>query len=313
MIEVALMIEGQNGLNWDSWQKVAKFVDEAGFVGLYRSDHFTNASPPDKDSLELWVSLTWLASNTSKIEFGPLVSPVSFRDPTMTARMASAIDDLSGGRLILGLGAGWQEREHNNFGFDLLEVPERFARFEEGLEVVTQLLQSDQPVDFEGEYYRLHEAIMLPRPKRPGGPPILIGGNGRKRTLPLVVKYAVEWNGVYLPAEKFRETNQYLDKLLKEAGRDPQEIKRSMMIGCEFGRNDKEVVEVVKERGEGKYSAEELVSEYGFAVGTSSQVVDHLGTLAEAGVQRVMLQWLGVDDLDRLEAMAATVLPQVQE
>jgi F420-dependent oxidoreductase-like protein len=312
MIEVALMIEGQNGLNWDRWQKVAKFADDAGFVGLYRSDHFTNATPPDLDSLELWVSLTWLASNTSKLEFGPLVSPVSFRNPMMTARIASAVDDLSGGRLILGLGAGWQEREHDNYGFDLLEVPERFDRFEEGLEVVTQLLRSDQPVGFEGEYYQLQEAIMLPRPQRPGGPPILIGGNGRKRTLPLVVKYASEWNAVYLPAEKFRETNQHLDMLLKEDGRDPQEIKRSMMIGCEFGRDDQEAAEVVEKRSEGKYSAEQLASDYGFAVGTSSQVVDHLGTLAEMGVQRVMLQWLGLDDLDRLEAMAATVLPQVQ-
>jgi F420-dependent oxidoreductase-like protein len=312
MIEVAIMIEGQNGLTWDRWQKVAKFVDAAGFAGLYRSDHFTNATPPDKDSLELWVSLTWLASHTSKIEFGPLVSPVSFRNPPMTARMASAVDDLSGGRLILGMGAGWQEREHDHFGFDLLEVPERFDRFKEGLEVVTQLLNSDDPVDFEGEYYQLQEAILLPRPKRGGGPPILIGGNGRKRTLPLVVKYASEWNAVYITPEKFKETNQHLDKLLKEAGRDPKEIKRSMMIGCEFGRDDKEVAEVVYARGEGKYSAEQLASEYGFAVGTSSQIVDHLGKLAEAGVQRVMLQWLGLDDLDRLEAMATEVLPQVQ-
>jgi F420-dependent oxidoreductase-like protein len=198
MLEIAIMIEGQNGLNWPRWQKMVRAVEGIGLCGLYRSDHYTNANPPDKDSLELWVSLTWLAANTERIEFGPLVSPVSFRDPTMTARMASAVDDLSNGRLTLGVGAGWQEREHTNFGWQLLEIPERFDRFEEGLEVISQLLQSDEPVDFEGDYYELNEAILLPRPQRPGGPPLLIGGNGMKRTLPLAARYAQEWNGIFL-------------------------------------------------------------------------------------------------------------------
>ncbi|HEX7976515.1 MAG TPA: LLM class flavin-dependent oxidoreductase, partial [Anaerolineales bacterium] len=155
ILEVALMVEGQNGLNWPRWQRMAQAAEDLGFAGLYRSDHFTNPDPPDLDSLELWVSLTWLASHTRRIEFGPLVSPVSFRHPTQTARTAAAVDDLSGGRLTLGLGAGWEEREHRNFGWDLLDVPQRFARFEEGLEVVSRLLNSDQPVNFEGKYYHL--------------------------------------------------------------------------------------------------------------------------------------------------------------
>src|SRR5574341_1941350 len=110
MLEIAIMIEGQNGLTWPRWQNIVRAVEDLGFAGLYRSDHFTNANPPDKESLELWVSLTWLAANTSRIEFGPLVTPFSFRHPALTARMAAAVDDLSGGRLTLGLGAGWQER-----------------------------------------------------------------------------------------------------------------------------------------------------------------------------------------------------------
>ena len=106
MLEIAIMIEGQNGLTWSHWQKIAHLVEDVGFVGLFRSDHFTNGNPPEMDSLELWTSLTWLASNTSRIEFGPLVTPFSFRHPVQTARMASAVDDLSNGRLVLGLGAG---------------------------------------------------------------------------------------------------------------------------------------------------------------------------------------------------------------
>lgn len=308
IIEVALMIEGQAGLNWPRWQRIAQAVDELGYAGLYRSDHYTNANPPDQDSLELWVSLTWLASHTRHIQFGPLVSPVSFRHPTQTARMAAAVDDLSGGRLVLGLGAGWQEREHKNFGWDLLEIPERFARFQDGLEVVSRLLHSDQPVNFQGKYYQLNEAILLPRPQRAGGPPILIGGNGPERTLPLAARYASEWNAVYLAPDQFAGLNAQLESLLQEQGRAPKDVRRSMMTGCVFGRDPSEVRRKVDIRTKGKRTAGEL-REHGVIVGTAEEVVAQLNRLAEAGVQRVMLQWLDLDDLDGLTAMAESVLP----
>ncbi len=303
MLEIAIMIEGQNGLNWPRWQRVARAVEELGFVGLYRSDHFTNANPPDKDSLELWVSLTWLASHTQRIQFGPLVSPVSFRHPVFTARMARDVDDLSGGRLILGVGAGWQEREHAHFGFDLLDVPRRFDRFEQGLDVITRLLRSDEPVHLEGEFYRLQEAILLPRPERPGGPPLLIGGNGPRRTLPLVARYADEWNGVYIPATKFAQLSARLDALLQEHGRQPGDVRRSLMTGLVFGRDEAELQDKLQ-----GHEATEL-RERGLVVGAPSEIVDQLGRLAEVGVQRVMLQWLDLDDLDGLEALARGVLP----
>ncbi|GAB4581514.1 MAG: LLM class F420-dependent oxidoreductase [Anaerolineales bacterium] len=305
MLEIAMMVEGQNGLNWPRWQRLARAVEDLGFVGLYRSDHFTNANPPDLDSLELWTSLTWLASHTSRIEFGPLVSPVSFRHPTLTARMAAAVDDLSGGRLSLGMGAGWQEREHTNFGWDLLEVKERFERFEEGLEVVTRLLRSEVPVDFSGKYYRLKDAIMLPRPARSGGPPIVIGGNGPKLTLPLVARYAKEWNAVYAPPARIRELNALLDELLIAQGRTPGEVRRSLMTGLFFGYTDEEV----NQRAASRHTTPDEVRARGVVYGTASQIVDQLGKIAEAGIARVMLQWLDLDDLARLEAMAKAVLP----
>jgi F420-dependent oxidoreductase-like protein len=307
VLELAIMIEGQNGLNWERWKRMARAVEDLGYVGLYRSDHYTNMDPPDQDSLELWVSLTWLATNTERIEFGPLVSPVSFRHPTMTARMAGAVHELSGGRLILGLGAGWQEREHNNYGWDLLEVKDRFERFEEGLEVVSRLLTEEGPVDFEGEYYRLQEAVVLPRPS---GPPILIGGNGPKRTLRLAAKYAVEWNGVYLLPDAFSERIELLDSYLDEQGRDPAQFRRSLMAGLEYGRDQAEVEAKVEERTKGKRTLHEL-RDLGVLVGTGTEIVDQLGALADAGAQRIMLQWLNLDDLDGLEAFSADVMPQV--
>ena len=301
-MEIALMFEGQDGITWPIWQRAVRAAEELGFVGLYRSDHFTNANPPEKDSLELWVALTWLAANTSRIEFGPLVTPFSFRSPIFTARMGKDVDDLSGGRLTLGVGAGWQEREHTMFGFPLLPVEERFARFEEGLHVAYALLRTEERVTFSGRYYQLQDAILLPRPQRPGGPRLLIGGNGPQRTLPLAAQYADEWNGVYLTPERFADLNGRLDALLKAAGRDPAGVRRSVMTGLIFGRNEGELREGLRGR-----SPETLRAE-GRIVGGATEVREGLARLADAGVQRVMLQWLDLANLDALEDLARVVL-----
>ena len=305
MLEIAIMIEGQNGLTWSRWQKIARVVEDLGFVGLFRSDHFTNSNPPDIESLELWTSLTWLAASTERIEFGPLVTPFSFRHPAHTARMASAVDDLSGGRLVLGLGAGWQQREHELFGFDLLELDARFDRFHEGMEVVTRLLQSDEPVTFDGHYYQLREATLLPRPQRPGGPRILVGGNGVKRTLSYVVRYAEEWNCVSLVPQKFTRLNIRLDELLTKAGRDPATVRRSMMTGCVFGKDESALQQKLNAR---KRSLEQL-HEQGVVAGDATSVREQLAELERAGLQRIMLQWLDLDDLEGLEALARSILP----
>lgn len=304
MLEIAIMLEGQNGLNWQRWQNIARLVEDAGFVGLYRSDHFTNMNPPDKDSLELWVSLTWLACNTKRIEFGPLVSPVSFRHPALTARMASAVDDLSNGRLTLGLGAGWQEREHHLFGFDLLDKKPRFDRFEEGLQIITGLLNHDSPISFEGMYYQLREASLLPRPFRPGGPRILIGGVGPSRTPKLVARFAHEWNAMFLTPEKFKEANQRIDAALEKESREPRSVRRSMMTGCIFGHTDSALKQKLEVRG--RTLAE--MHERGMIAGSASEINEQLQRLEESGLQRIMLQWLDLDDLIGLEALAKAVL-----
>jgi|AMFO01.1.fsa_nt_gi probable F420-dependent oxidoreductase, Rv1855c family len=301
-VDVGIMIEGQMGLNWHRWQRLVRAVEDLGFVGLWRSDHFTNRTPPDMDSLELWTSLTWLADNTSRIEFGPLVTPMSFRHPVWTARMAKEVDDLSGGRLVLGVGAGWQEREHRMFGFPLLSVSERFARLEEGVQVILHLLRDEDSVAFRGRFYHLEGAILLPRPARPGGPRLLVGGNGIRRTLPLAARYADEWNGVYLKAEEFERRNRLLDELLHRFGRDPKAVRRSLMIGLEFGPTEAALREKLAGRDV------EALRARGVLVGTGHQIQEQMAVLAEAGVQRVMLQWLDLDDLDGLEALAKAVL-----
>ncbi|RMG81204.1 MAG: LLM class flavin-dependent oxidoreductase, partial [Chloroflexi bacterium] len=268
-------------------------------------DHFTNASGPDKDSLELWTSLTFAATFTQRIEFGPLVTPITFRHPSMTARYAAAVDDLSGGRLVLGMGAGWQEREHKKFGVPFYDFPTRYAMLREGLDVVTSLLQSDEPVSYQGKYFSLEDAQLLPRPQRKGGPPLLIGGNGPKRTLPLVAQYASEWNAVYIQPDIYPERSQQLDELLRQQGRQPQDVKRSLMTQVIY-ESDPAALEARVARYE--RTPEELIAR-GLIVGNAEQIVEQIGQWVERGVQRFMLQWLNQDDIDGLEQLAKHVLP----
>jgi F420-dependent oxidoreductase-like protein len=304
MIEVAIMIEGQQGLTWERWGRLAQAVEDLGYAGLYRSDHFTDSSGPNRAALELWTSLCWLADHTERIEFGPLVSPVSFRHPVITAWQASAVDSLAGGRLQLGIGAGWQAREHEAYGFELLDTDRRFGRFEEGLTVLSRLLRDDAPVSFHGEFYELRDAVLMPRSPGPGGPPIVIGGNGPKRTLPLAARYADEWNATFLPPDTFSDLSSRLDELLEEAGREPDSVRRTLMTRAVFGRTEADV-----DRKLDGTRREELPD--AIIAGTTNAFVEHLGRLSEAGVERVMLQWPALDDIDGLEAMTHSVLPQI--
>jgi F420-dependent oxidoreductase-like protein len=309
------MIEGQDGLTWPRWQRLAAEVEQLGYAGLFRSDHFTNAAPPDKESLELVVSLAYLAGSTSRIHFGSLVAPFSFRDPAMLARQAAAIDDLSGGRLILGLGAGWNEREHTLFGYQLGDVPTRMARMQEGLEVVTRLLRSDEPVTYAGTFYQLSGATLLPRPQRRGGPQIMVGGNGPKRTLPLVARYADVWNGVFLSPDDFRQRSTALDELLRAAGRQPSDVRRTLMTGIFFGRDlaalDRQLESERQFRPElAALPREALIAkmrERNVIVGTPDMVAEQISACAQAGAEELMLQWLDQEDVDGLRGLAEVV------
>lgn len=302
MPEIAIMVEGQHGLTWDRWKRVARTVEEAGFSGLFRSDHFTNPEGPYTDSLELWTSLTWLADNTDDIEFGPLVTPVSFRHPVFIARMGKDIDNLADGRLVLGVGAGWQEREHEAFGFDLLDVADRFDRFEEGVEVIHELLRTEEPVDFDGQYFQLDGAKLLPQSDRPDGTRLLVGGNGMGRTIPLAAEYADEWNGVFLTPEEYAKRVTRLEESLRQSNRDDDAVRQSLMTQVVFGRDKAELEAALDGR-----EADEL-REQGLLVGTGGALREQLDRLDEVGVDRVMLQWLDIDDMDRLEALAGAVL-----
>jgi F420-dependent oxidoreductase-like protein len=305
-IDVSIMIEGQQGLTWPRWQRLARAAEELGFAGLYRSDHFVMPEGPFQDALETWVSFAWLASHTSRISFGPLVSPASFRNPSILAWQAAAIDSLAGGRLRLGLGGGWNDREHVAFGFDLGDIPTRFDRLEDAINVIKRLTRSTEPASYEGRHFSIHEAMLSPRSPRTDGPALVIGGNGPKRTLPLAAKYMDEWNAVMVPLSKFKELSARLDELIVAEGRQPGDVRRTLMTRGLVGRDEADLA--TKESSERIAAAREREA----VIGTPSEIVDILGRYSEGGVQGVMLQWIDLDDVSGLELIAAEVLPQLR-
>ncbi len=317
MTAISIMIEGQQGLNWTRWKRLAAAVDELGFAGLFRSDHFTDPRLPDEDSLEMVVSLAYVADHTRRVHFGPLVAPVSFRDPVMLARQAAALDDLSGGRLILGLGAGWQEREHHMFGYTLGDVPTRMARLEEGLEVVTRLLRYEKAPAFHGRFFHLQDGAWI-RPKNPGGTRILIGGNGPQRTLPLVARYADVWNGTFLTPSAFEERSARLDDLLRAAGRERESVRRTLMHRVFFGRDEAELERrLARHQGDASLTGkplgdivETMRSHHHAFIGTGEMIREQIAEYTAVGVEELMLQWVDLDDIEGVRAFAEGVLPR---
>jgi F420-dependent oxidoreductase-like protein len=302
VVDVALMVEGQSGLTWPRWQRICLAAESLGFAGLYRSDHLVSAQPPNEDTLELFTSLTWLASHTSRLEFGPLVSPLTFRHPVHLAQSARSLDELSGGRFILGLGAGWSRREHHMYGFEMYSPKDRMDRLEEGLTIITSLLRGTRPLTFEGRYFNLKEAVIQPRPKDPQSPPILVAGRGRSRGLPLAACYADAWNAMFVRPAELADMNALLDALLVNAGRKPQDLRRTVMQGVEVGRTDTELEAKLRAR------AWAFWREPGLFAGGAAQLRDRLGEFERAGADQVILQWLDLDDLDGLEVLANALL-----
>ncbi len=317
-MNLSVTIEGLFGLTWPRWKRLVTTIEQLGFSGLFRSDHFVSIQPPDQDALESVVSLTYLAATSQRLHFGSLVAPLSFRDPVMLARQAMALDDLSGGRMILGVGAGWMEREHKMFGYPLGDVPTRLMRLEEGLEVITRLIRSCAPVNFDGRFFQLHEAQLLPRPQRI--PPVLVGGNGPKRLLPLVARYADIWNCQLATPEVFAKLSAQLDQRLCSEGRQPNQVRRTVMVPVICWRDHDELTErlsSIRRAFSGFGGAPDpallgfLRSTFGMIDGAPEHVIEQLKRYATAGADELIVQWFSMDDIEGLEILASDILPQV--
>lgn len=315
-VALGVMIEGQEGLDWDRWRRLIASADILGFDSLWRSDHlYSVMGEHQRETLALWPSLTAVALQSSRLEFGQLVSPTSFRDPVHLAFDAVALDRLSGGRFRLGVGAGWNEAEHQAFGYSLRG---RMDRFTEALEVMT-LLWSGEPVHFDGEHYQLDGARASLTPLRGGRVPLVIGGGGETRTLRLVARYADEWNMTSATAEVYAKKTDALLRHCRELGRDPASIRRSLMVAHIVGRDEIEVHERAAWLGafhpalRGMTPAGVLAQarERGWLAGTVADVVEQIRERGGWGVERIMLQTFNMDDRDALELIATEIMPRV--
>jgi len=301
MAKVGIMIEGQEGLNWDRWRLICQDAEALGFDSLRRSDHlFSVLGMVERDCIECWTSLALAAEWTETIELGPMVSPMTFRTPALLARMATAVDLLSGGRLILGVGGGWYEREHVENGIPFLTLGGRMDLLEEGIKTIRATWDSANPKPTHGTI------------------PLLMGGRGEKRALPMIAREAVEWNLSHMDADEYQQKRTILDAACHTIGRDPSTIRHSVMANYIIGRDRVEVRERALQMRDFLPSLKGLDADEVMAkvaktglVGTPDELVDQINRHSALGVDLFMLQHFLLDDREALKLVASDVIPAV--
>jgi F420-dependent oxidoreductase-like protein len=306
-MRVCLMIEGQEGVTWEQWLALAGACEEHGLEGLFRSDHYESVmGMRERGSLDAWATVAALAARTSRIRLGTLVSPATFRHPSVLAKMVATVDHVSGGRAELGLGAGWHEGEHRAYGFEFPPTPIRMERLAEQLEIVTRSWTEDD-VEFQGRHYQVQDLRALPKPVQRPRPTLLVGGGAGPRSLALAARFADEYNTVGVPLEELPERHGKLLDAWREAGRDPEEARLSLMTACVVGRDRAEVTErigrVLAAIGSHDSVAEVVDARPNWLLGTVDEVAERLRGLEAAGVGRVMLQHLDHADTEMVAVL----------
>ncbi|MEV1203659.1 LLM class F420-dependent oxidoreductase [Microbispora rosea] len=305
-MKLRIFTEPQQGASYDDLLRVAQAAERLGFDAFFRSDHYLRMGEgdPTPGPTDAWITLAGLARETSSIRLGTLVSAATFRLPGPLAISVAQVDQMSGGRVELGLGTGWFEEEHTAYGIPFPSLGERFERFEEQLEVVTGLWAATKPFSFLGEHYQLADSPGLPKPAQRPRPPIIIGGGGAKRTPRLVARFADEYNvPFHLPedtAAAFDRVRQACDA----AGRETVLLSAAQIVCA--GRDEAEIARRAANIGR---KVDEL--RVNGLAGTPQEIVDRIGRFAEMGAERLYLQVLDLQDLEHLELIAAEVLPHV--
>jgi F420-dependent oxidoreductase-like protein len=308
-VQLRIFTEPQVGATYDDLLAVARRTEETGFDAFFRSDHYlTMGGDGLPGPTDAWVTLAGLARETSRIRLGTLMTAGTFRLPGPLAISVAQVDQMSGGRVELGIGAGWFEAEHTAYGIPFPPVGERFDRYEEQLAVLTGLWSTPvgERFDFEGRYYQLSGSPALPKPVQDGGVPLIVGGRGKRRTPRLAARHAGEFNVPFAPAEENAQLFAGVREACEEAGRDPASMVYSSALVLCVGRDDAEVAR--RAEAIGREPAE--LRAHGVA-GTPAEAVDVIGRYAEAGAERVYLQVLDLADLDHLDLVASEVAPQL--
>jgi F420-dependent oxidoreductase-like protein len=301
-VELCVMIEGQEGVTWEQWVAIAQACERHRIPALFRSDHFMNLDgrDPRRPATDAWSTICGLAAITSSLRLGTLVSPATFRHPSALAKAVATADHISAGRVELGLGAGWHEREHRAYGFPFASVGERIDVLEEQLQVVLGSWR-DGPFSFTGVHYVLEELDANPKPVQRPHPPLIMGGSGGPRSAALAAQYADEYNTPFPTSEEVRERKATIDAACERRGRDPIpfSVMTGVLIGADRVELDGRARRLAQKAG---FDARELLGNppAAWIVGELEQATEQLAMLASAGVRRVMCQLLLHDDLDAI-------------
>jgi F420-dependent oxidoreductase-like protein len=312
-VQLCLMIEGQEGVTWPEWVALARACEEHGIPAMFRSDHQLNLDGhPERGSLDAWATIAALAAVTTTLRLGTLVSPVTFRHPSELVKVVTVADHVSGGRVELGLGAGWHDREHEAYGYFYPPLRERMEVLSEQLEVVHGAW-GDEPFTFEGRHYALRALRAEPKSVQRPRPPILMGGNAGPRGAALAARWADEYNTTYATPEQVGERRDRIDAACEAVAREP--IPFSVMTGFVVGTGRDEL------RGRVRRLADRIgtpsvldrlrAEQPGWIVGTVDEAVDQLAALREAGTSRVMLQHMLHTELDVLELIGRELAPRL--
>jgi F420-dependent oxidoreductase-like protein len=308
-MQLRIFTEPQQGATYDTLLTVAKATEELGFDAFFRSDHYLAMGSSDglPGPTDAWITLAGLARETKRIRLGTLVSPATFRLPGSLAIQVAQVDQMSGGRVELGLGTGWYGAEHTAYGIPFPD--NRFGPFEEQLEIITGLWDTapGETFSFAGEHYRLEDSPALPKPVQSPHPPIIIGGGGPKRTPRLAARFADEFNVVFQTVENTAAAYNRVRAAAEEIGRDPASLTFSVMSIVICGRTDAEIA--ARADAVGRELDDELDT-VGL-VGTPDRLVERIEAYRQIGASRVYLQVLDLEDLDHLKLIASEVAPQL--
>ncbi len=313
-MQLCLMIEGQEGVSWAQWVALAKACEEQRIPALFRSDHYLNldGKHPERGSLDAWATLSALAAVTSTVRLGTLVSPATFRHPSNLAKAVATVDHVSGGRVELGLGAGWHEREHEAYGFAFPPTRTRMDVLEEQLQIVLGNWGAER-FSFDGAHYTLRDLQAEPKPVQSPHPPLVMGGLAGPRSATLAARYADEYNTAFPSVEDVRARKARVDEACVRSGRQP--IPFSVMTGVLVGADAAELRDRARRLAAllGGTDGEALVNSppAGWIVGTVEQATEQLGALRDAGVSRVMCQQLLHDDLDAVALLGRELAPRL--
>ena len=305
-MDYSIFTEPQQGASYDTLLAVAQAAEQHGFGGFFRSDHYLKMG--DVSGLpgptHAWVTLAGLARDTERIRLGTLVSPITFHDPGSLAIMVAQVDAMSGGRIELGIGAGWYEAEHAAYGLPFPNLGERMNRLEEGLEQMVGLWATAEgdTFDHDGVFHQFIGSPALPKPTQRPHPPIVMGGRGKKRTPALVARYADEFNLPFVPFDEASAVMDNVRQACADADRDPDSVKMSAALVVCAGATEAEVER--RAAAIGREPAE--LRENGLA-GSPEELADKIGRYAEIGVTRIHLQVLDLSDLDHLAHLGATL------